>query len=466
MATAWRTGVSWQANRLEWTVLRRAKESWLVHAQGQATAPHAEGEADEWTAATLKPIAREFRGRIAVALPLESVLLRVALLPSTDADELRSMAELQVDKFSPFPVETMAIGSEALGARDTSTLVAMATVKRDIVEFCGQLFQDAGAPIDVVDVSALAWWWGVQARELVPARGAQIFLNAAGAGLELVVAYDGVPRLFRALPPAHDGDTVPEAWVNECAEEIGYALTALETEWGGAGTPSLHIIHATDTAPLWGEALRREAGLETLMCHGPETLPALAEGVARRLAEPATPLAMDLAPEVWRVADAARATRRRLFRAASIFLALWLATVGIFWTLLNVQRGRLAQWQAETDSLEEPAREARLLRSKMLELTQYADRTHSALEGLRVVAETLPPGTELTSFMYRKGNTLTLRGEADVPDKIYGFIQALEQAALFPEVKSDGVSTRNTPQGTRSQFGVTIRLPGGREDDS
>ena len=96
----------------------------------------------------------------------------------------------------------------------------------------------------------------------------------------------------------------------------------------------------------------------------------------------------------------------------------------------------------------------------MAEFTQYADRTHSALECLRRVSESLPAGADLTSYVYRKGASLALRGEADVPDKVYAFIQALEKAELFLEVKSEGISTRNTPQGNRSQFGVTIRLPG------
>ena len=78
----------------------------------------------------------------------------------------------------------------------------------------------------------------------------------------------------------------------------------------------------------------------------------------------------------------------------------------------------------------------------------------------------LPPGVELTSFIYRKGASLSLRGEADAPDKVYGFIQALEQMALFPEVKSEGISTRNTPRGSRSQFGVMIRLPGTGEGET
>ena len=188
--------------------------------------------------------------------------------------------------------------------------------------------------------------------------------------------------------------------------------------------------------------------------------------MARRLAEPARPLALDLAPEAWRTADAERRTRRKLLRAATVFLVAWLLAIGIFWTLLNLQRGRMARLRAQVESMEGPALEIRKLRAKTLEFAQYADRTRSALECLRVVSETLPEGVDLTTYVYRKGASLSLRGESDAPDKVYSFIQALEQTALFPEVKSEGISTRNTPQGARSQFGAALVLPGtGAEDE-
>jgi Tfp pilus assembly protein PilN len=174
---------------------------------------------------------------------------------------------------------------------------------------------------------------------------------------------------------------------------------------------------------------------------------------------------MDLAPDEWRAADATRRTRRKLLRSTTIFLVAWLLALGVFWTLLNMQRGRMARLRAEVETMETPAMEIRRLRAKVLEFAQYADRTHSSLECLRVVSELLPEGMELTSFVYRKGSSLSLRGEADAPDKVYGFIQALEGTERFPEVKSEGISTRNTPQGARTQFGVTIRLPGAGEGE-
>ena len=461
MALAWITGICIQPNRLEWTVLRRAKEAWELADQGQAELPAAEGAPEGLTAAALKPYLRHFKGRIAVALPAERVLLRMALLPSTDEVELRGMTELQTDKFSPFPVETVAAGAEVLEAAGTSSLVAMAVVRRDDVEGLGRVLQEAGMLPDVVDVEPLGWWWLLKQSGRIPALGSQIILRAAAQGLDLVVARDGAPLLFRSLPlrPAADS-----GWTGECAEEVADSLTTLETEWGGTGAPTLHVFHETGVSADCVPALQKALGLEAAFAHPLAELPTVSEGVARRAIQPARPLAMDLAPEAWRAADAARQTRRRLLRAATIFLAVWLAGIGLFMTLLNVQRGRLARLQAQVEAMEGPALEIRRLRAKVVEFSQYADRRHSALECLRIVSGSLPDGMELTSFIYRKGNALSLRGEADAPEKVYAFMQALEQTAQFPEVKSEGISTRNTPQGSRSQYAVTIRLPGSGEE--
>lgn len=459
MATTWITGICIQQNRLEWTVLRRAKEAWEVSSRGQAELPAVDGAPDGLTAAALKPHLRHFRGKIAVALPTGRVLLRMALLPSTDAAELRGMTELQTDKFSPFPVETVAAGAEVLEAAGTSSLVAMAVVRRDDVEALGRAFQGAGVLPDGVDVEALGWWWGLKQSGQVPALGSQIILRATAAGIDMVVARDGAPLLFRTLPRQPAAGAAAE-WADECAEEVADSLTALETEWGGAGTPTLHVFHAADVPVECAARLQQALGLADVFTHPLEDLPAAAEGVARRAAAPAPVLAMDLTPEAWRAADAARQTRRRLLRSATVFLALWLAALGLFWTLLNLQRGRMARLEREVAEMEAPALEIRRLRAKVQEFTQYADRSRSALECLRVVSAALPAGMDLTSFIYRKGSSLTLRGEADVPDKVYAFNQAMEQTGLFPEVKPEGVTTRSTPQGTRSQYSVVLVLPG------
>jgi hypothetical protein len=175
------------------------------------------------------------------------------------------MAELQTDKFSPFPVETMAIGAEVLDASETSSLVAMAAVRREKVDEVGRPFQEAGAPPDVVDVAALGWWWGLKHAGHVPSHGSQLFLRTADAGLEMAVARDGMPLLFRLLPkpPPDELPGALDEWIAECTEEMSYSLTSLETEWGDAGLLTMHVF-APGSQAGWAEPLHKALRLDAL----------------------------------------------------------------------------------------------------------------------------------------------------------------------------------------------------------
>ncbi|NLB65859.1 MAG: pilus assembly protein PilM [Lentisphaerae bacterium] len=466
MSASWCTGVCVRRNRLEWTVLRWAKNAWDVHSHGAADLPGAPGE--EGVATALRAEARAFRGRVSMALPGETVLLRVGLLPSTDPDELRGMVELQMDKYSPFPVESMSFGAGTLESTETASLVTMAAVRNEIVETWGRCFQEAGAAPDLVDVELLGWWWVLKDGGKVPARGTQIFLRQDGRDLDMILARDGAPLLFRSLPqrPEPDGEGAIAAWMGECIEETGFSLTSLETEWGEVPAPTLHVFHALGEGVEWAERFKSALSLESARIHSLEEVAPVSEGIARRAAEPTEPLALDLAPAEWREGEVARAARRRLWRSATIFLVAWLLGSGLFISLLNVRQGRLDRLQNEVEALEGPAREIRRLRGKVLEFSLYADRTYSALESLRVLSENMPEGMDLSSFVYRKGSTLTLRGESDSSERVYGFIKTLEDVGYFPEVKIESVNVRQTPQGQRSQFNVTIRLPGTGEESS
>ncbi|MDR0994622.1 MAG: PilN domain-containing protein [Verrucomicrobiota bacterium] len=469
MGNSWITGVCVRADGLEWTVLRRGKESWETVAHGRAALAPAEDGLPAWDASVLKPYLKQFRGRISIALPGDRVLFRMALLPSTDAEELRGMAELQTDKFSPFPMDTISESAEVLSASDSSSLVAMAVVQRDVVDEIGGPFQELGALPDAVDVEPLGWWWCLKQMEALPTHGSQIILRVADFGVDMMMVRDGELLQIRSLPalppPAEDGAFQSE-WVEECIGEIGYSLTTLETEWGGAEAISLHVFSEPGKTAAWAEDVQKALGLEAVFTHSLAELPTASEGIARRLAEPADILPMDLAPEEWRAADAERRLKRRFLRSATLFLVVWLLLLGLFLSLLNLQRGRQTSLSARVDAVEAPAREIRRLRTKVLEFAQYADRTHSALECLRVVAEAMPPGMELSSFAYRKGSSLSLRADSNASDKVYTFVQTLERSDLFTEVRSEGITTRNTPQGTRYQFSVVLLLPGAEEEES
>ena len=80
-----------------------------------------------------------------MVLPQDQALVRLETFPSGDAEELLGMADLQIDKLSPFPEEETAAGTETLEGSESESLVALAIVKADAVERAGAPFLALGA---------------------------------------------------------------------------------------------------------------------------------------------------------------------------------------------------------------------------------------------------------------------------------------------------------------------------------
>lgn len=479
MGKAWATGVCVRPDGLEWTVLRRGKDAWDVVSRGEAPFAPVEGEEaanpaamdwDKWTAEALKPHLKSMRGRISVVLPQDQALVRLETLPSGDPDELLGMSDLQVDKLSPFPEEETAAGTETLECGESESLAAIAIVRADAVEKAGAPFLALGALPDAVDVEPLAWWWGAKKVLGESPRGGHVVLRAEKSGrLGMAVAHGGRPIAFGALPPLPAegaGEEDKAAWAEEAAEEAGYALTALEGAWGSESVLRLTVVAPEGMDVSWSGPLAKALGAGAPEVVGAGTLPSVSEGAARRLAEPAEPLWMDLAPAAWREEDERRRGNKRLLRTASVLAALWILALGVFFTVLNVRRARLAELEARVAAVEKPAGDVRRLRAKVMDFAAYADRSRSALECLRAMSEALPGGVELNSFIYRKGASLTLRGEADDSERIYAFTKGLDESGLFDDVKSDGISMKPGQGGGASKytFGITAALPGGGDD--
>jgi len=463
---------------LEWTVLHRVKDAWCVERRGSFDlAPGDGGEV-----ALPKAAAKAWKGWLALGLDGEGVLAKVVRLPSADPGEVREMAEFQADRFSPYPMETMGLGAEILKTEGEESLVALAMAKSEDIEAAGRPFQAAGSMPDGIDLTLLGWWRAMKDAGKAGESGdwLGVRLEAAGGAAGAVYARDGVPLWLGALPPAPEADggteedggeaapagtrETPEEWAAACADELEYALTSLEAEWGAAAG-------AGAVAEVWGEpegraaaealsaALAKVPGVARVSCGTPaeDEAPRASEGLARRFLERNEGAAMNLAPAAWAEADAERRLVRGFWRTAAAVLVLWALAVAGFLTLLNLRGGQLARLEADVRALEEPALEVRALKGKLVELSQYADRTTSPLECLRVVAENLPEGIEMNSFVYAKGQDLKIRGEARTAQRVYDFVTALEETGMFPEVRNDGVNTR----GGQNAYSLTLVLPGG-----
>lgn len=444
---------------LSWTTLQRKKNRLDVTEQKTVAYEWPAGVTDlhaPEVVERIKPLCAQIKGRVALALPTESVLMRVARLPTLDAGEIRDMAALQVDKFSPFPVDQMTVSQEILAQLEGVSRVAIATVTTESVNRLGGVLQAAGLFPREVDVEVLGWWRLLKQEKKIPETGRHLLLLVEPVGTELIVVQDGIPVLLRSLGPLLD--RAPAEAAAELAEELNYTLTTLEAEWGSGGAQIIQVWQRREVPVEFMIRLREECQLE-VETHALDQLPDLTEGLARRSAERG-PHLVDLAPPEWKTSLESRKLRHALLVASGALVGVWLVALLVVAGGLVYENRKLAAMTAEVAELKKPAAEVEQMKEQVRSLERYATRTHSGLECLREVTAVLPEGVDLTAFTYKKYAEVNLRGESDASAPIYDFFQALEKSGLFKEVKPEGVTQQARGGRNRSQFRVTLVLPG------
>lgn len=459
------TGVHLHHKDVEWTSVRR-KKGGVELLERQRVVLDMEAEKPDFsapeTSLTLKKQCHQIKGLICLSLPTDQVLLRVAILPTDDEEEIQGMVELQVDKFSPFPIEHMAVAHEMLDQHENESRVLIAAVRNDLVETLGLAFTRAGLLPHWMDVDILAWWFLLREHGKIPNTGRHTFFIMDEDSAELVVVQDELPVIFRSLGP-HRGLNDPEE-IEELAEEISFILTSLEAEWGAGGSSRMSVWSNEPASLDFVTTLSEECGMDVEV-HDLNELPALSEGMARRsLRKGAAKL--NLAPTNWLEKERSRHITRVLLMLTALFLGLWLSVIGVGVALFKVQDGAYTKLQAEYAGLSAAAKRVKEIQANVNSLKQYANRSHSSLESLREITIILPPGVELTSYTYKKGKQVVLRGSAESETPIFNFIEAMEKTELFSEVKTEGIASRRVRGQPVTEFKIVATLPGGEGEES
>jgi hypothetical protein len=394
---------------------------------------------------------------VSVALPTDRLLLRVLDLPTTDASELGDMIALQVDKFSPFPIESMVVSHEVLKRGESSSLVLVAAARETEIDAAGELLREAGIAPRRVDAAAMGWWQVVRDSGKVPDSGRRVLILLDTGAPEMIVVQDGIPVLFRALSGAGAPDTREGA--ADLADEIAYALMSIELEHGGGAATTVQIGHVQAEPQFLRTALaeRCDCAVEAFPL---SELRGPAEGIARRAT--ARVPALDLTPPAWREAEHSHEFRRRMIAAVAVIVATWLAALGVLLGGLAWHKVKLARLNTVVESWREPAAEVRRMRDRVFMIERYRQMKTSALECLREVSGAMPDGVLLTSFTYRKGDSVRISGEADAVGVVYAFKNKLDESDLFAASSLTG--PRRDPRRRKEVFDVELELPGGEPE--
>ncbi len=451
------TGIHYTDEMVEWVVLRKSRKGIEKIREGSCPIPSGFSERENapiFPAEVLPEIRRNFRGVITVSLPSAHLLMRILELPSVHAGELKSMVELQIDQISPFPSDQLTVSYEVLSQTENHSRVLAVAAPRKIVDSLGTLFKEQNVYIRSLDSELLAWW-SLLARGDVECADRTVLILEEHTEFSVIILDNGVPVHFHSLELFHKIDS--ESVMKEIADEVRYTLLSVEAAYGHLPLSYILFWSESEIPNRLSEILSQHCHTEVLR-FDLKTIPSLAEGLATRAAE-RKGHHVELIPKEW--VDLQR--RKRLVRVASIasiaVLSIWISVVAVTVLVFSFQNAMFRLVQREAEEYEGPARAAQAANEEMLSLEKYADRSRSALECLREVALVLPAQVELSSFVYKKGDSIGLKGSGETQDAVYDLLGKLIESSLFKQVDLESVGDRTINDRVVSAFSIKADLP-------
>lgn len=368
-------------------------------------------------------------------LPAKDVLMMGLTLPSADVEELEGMISLQAEEFSPYPPERTSHSWELLdstGGRSRVLLVLCALQKLDSLhEQCisGRLPLPRRVDVDVLGGLEL-----LKSKGLLPEQTPALLLIVRNSTLYLVAWHENSPILFRTPGDLRDLNA------GVVTEELEMACLTLESVYPEIEFLDLHFWHEGE-APDWaGEPF----GKRTVMLHSLADLPPFEEGVRLRTERNCR---LDLAPQSWKREEARKRNRLKVIRTASVSLGLW--AVFMLGILIRSEIHRHSTRKLQSQNLEKAAAVAQIqaLTDQVRSLSQFTDRSSSALETMLILAEAAPGSGSLVmdDFQYRKEEGIAFSGKT--AGNVQPFYQFLENLAGDERLRVESYNLRETREG-------------------
>jgi hypothetical protein len=425
---------------------------WRVCRRGQST-PVAQGS----LASRGEPapeISGKRAGSVTIALPARQIVTRILRLPLLDPEELAGAVSLQVDKFSPFPVEQMVYSYEVLGKHgEEETIVLIAIAQRASVGAWGDSLRKSSTEIVRVDGSALGLWQAILSSGGINTRRRESLLVVDAD--EVVLITHDAGQLLAVSGLGATGDFGNSGVCEDLAEEVLRILMETDAENGIGDDASLVVVAdgAVGQVGALKSALAQVLEIPVLD-YKANVFPDVMDGILQRsIAFGADGSRLNLVPPDWVLDSDSVRFRKRLMLAGGSLIGLWVLLIGAGMGYLAWERSRLVQLRELETQWLRPANAVRSLRLQVSLIDRYQDRTHSALESLREISAVLPQGIDLVSLTYRKGDGIEVIGEADSGDLVLEFNRRLNASALFGDVRP---GTRSVTQRRRHRFTFEI----------
>lgn len=387
------------------------------------------------TVDALKDAAKRFgTNEFVLSVPLSNLLIRVARTSVEERDSLLETAGNELGRVSPFPDETPVTGIETVSETDSDLVTMFAALPESAAAEIGDALDEAQVRVVRTDATALGWLRTLWPRIMSSQNASRIVvLMDLGDGWDVVVLDDGAPSLLRGLGSISD----PAEFVREVT------LSLLQT---GICSDSSEIV-------VFSKSEVDSAIVERLESFGPVRIERVDEadsdwgvdGVARRTIEGAS---LDVTPADWAELRDESRFKKKLTLMLSIAAAGWVLVMGVLFGGPIVYDQLTERQKTICKRHSQAYREVKDMRDKVKLVQQYSDHARGTLEMLKAVSDRMPEGVTLTSFSYKKGEKLSIIGEAELPTAVYNFKNALVNASVVEDAGDDEDKAKSEADGT------------------
>lgn len=431
------------------------------------------GLADDKVAEALGAAFRELKAhepRVALVIPSPILITKNIEVPSVDSRELREIVNLQAARHTPFSREEIIVDYIEIGTFKQNytkillLIVTAAAVKKQIALaekagiavdkvllcqegigfFCARTLRNEGSlPVGFIHVDELSTDFSVVLRQKV------LFVRSIPIGRQQL---------------ATDAEkTLPKFY-----EEIKKSLETYHTENIEKDPQALFIAGAVAEMADLDLALAAQTRLSVkrLAYWNSFTLdPAVAAaGEAVSFLDVAAPLAsfaeckVNLLPEEIRLKRALRERGMDLFLGGILLLAMLVLMLFISVSRIYFKSEYLKALETRYKALAEDTRKLEKTYQQNSLIRGYLSSRGYSLKVLSELHEVTPVSMELGDIRFDREGKFTIRGTADSMATVFAFVDALEKAKYFKDVKTKYTTKRQEGRRDVTDFEINALL--------
>lgn len=260
-----------------------------------------------------------------------------------------------------------------------------------------------------------------------------------------------------------------QASPDDLAREATLSLLDLAAERPSFAAARLVMVQPEGLDAAYAEALGRATGLAAEKVQVGDLAPFELSALERDEEDGC----IDIVPAAWRDDEKAAATRRNFIYGAIAAVAVWVVAFAVLLAVPKAIARQTAALRGSISAVMPEYGEVADLRTRVRLIQSYEDRSHSALEALRILCERLPEGMTLGNFSYEKNDDggssgrrggpggMKITGDAADSASILGLKDSMDEEGLFDAARLKGP----TMDGQRRRFKFELDWRFAEEDE-